>query len=62
MRTAYGADRLAAEALVAVERDKALLVVPAQARAAWRFARVAPTVMRRMTTRFVAQQRQRQGL
>lgn len=62
VRTAYGADRLAAEALVAVERDKALLVVPAQARAAWRFSRVAPTVMQRMTARFVAQQRQRQGL
>ncbi|AZG46415.1 SDR family NAD(P)-dependent oxidoreductase [Gordonia insulae] len=62
VRTAYGADRLAAEALVAVERDKALLVVPAQARAAWRFSRIAPTTMQRMTARFVAQQRQRQGL
>ncbi|MFW0794305.1 SDR family oxidoreductase [Gordonia sp. CPCC 205515] len=62
VRTPYSADRLAAEALVAIERGQPLLVVPWQARMAWRFARFAPGLMQKASTSFVAQQRERQHL
>lgn len=51
------ADDLAADTLRAIERNKALLVWPRQARTAWRFARFAPGLLQRMSIRFVAQQR-----
>ena len=57
--TAYDPDRFARDALAAIERDRALLVVPVQARMAWRFSRLAPGLMGRMARRFVDQQRQR---
>lgn len=56
---AYDPDRLAAQVLAALAADKPLLVVPAQARMAWRFARLAPGLMDRMSRRFVDQQRAR---
>ncbi|MGV9709422.1 SDR family NAD(P)-dependent oxidoreductase [Gordonia sp. NPDC003424] len=62
IRTPYSPDRLAAEALVAIDRGKPLVVVPLQARMAWRFSRLAPGPMQRAATGFVAQQRVRQGL
>ncbi|MGC5259148.1 SDR family NAD(P)-dependent oxidoreductase [Gordonia sp. DT218] len=62
VRTAYDADRLASEALDAVESNRPLLVVPAQARMAWRFSRLAPGLMQKLSTKFVAQQRERQHL
>ncbi len=58
VRTAYDSDRLAKDTLRAIERNRALLVVPRpQARAAWLFARLAPNLMQRMTIRFVERQR-----
>jgi NAD(P)-dependent dehydrogenase (short-subunit alcohol dehydrogenase family) len=59
--TPYDPDRLARDTLVAIERNKALLVVPRQARAAWLFARLAPGLMQRMAIRFVERQRAMQG-
>jgi len=57
IRTAYDPDRLAADTLRAIERDRALLVVPRQARAAWLLARLAPGLMQRIAIHFVARQR-----
>lgn len=57
MSTAYDADRLAGDTLRAITRNQAILVRPRQARGAWLFARLAPGLMQRMATRFVAQQR-----
>lgn len=51
------ADDLAADTLRAIERNKALLVWPRQARTAWRVARYAPGLLQRMSIRFVAKQR-----
>jgi short-subunit dehydrogenase len=53
----HSPDRLAADTLRAVERNKALLVAPRQAHAAGLFARLAPGLLNRMAARFVAQQR-----
>ncbi len=63
VRTPYDPDRLAHATLHAIEHNKALLVVPRQARAAWLFSRLAPGLMQRMAIRFVARQRamQRSG-
>ncbi|MGV9670734.1 SDR family NAD(P)-dependent oxidoreductase [Gordonia sp. NPDC003504] len=60
--TPYPAARLAAETLDAITRNRPLLVVPVQARMAWRFSRLAPGLMQTMAARFVAGQRKRQGL
>jgi NAD(P)-dependent dehydrogenase (short-subunit alcohol dehydrogenase family) len=60
IRTPYDPDRLARDTLRAIERNKALLVVPRQARAAWLFARLAPGLMQRMAIRFVERQRAKQ--
>jgi NAD(P)-dependent dehydrogenase (short-subunit alcohol dehydrogenase family) len=59
-KTAYDPDRLARETLRAIERDKALLVVPKRAYASWVLARLAPGLLQRMSIRFIAQQRSRQ--
>jgi len=61
IRTAYDPDRLARDTLRAIERNKALLVVPRRARAAWVLTRLAPGLMQRMSIRFVARQRAMQG-
>ncbi|WP_299558836.1 SDR family oxidoreductase [uncultured Mycolicibacterium sp.] len=60
VRRAYDPDRLAAETLRAIERNKALLVRPRQSQAAWLFARLAPGLMQRAAVRFVARQRRAQ--
>jgi short-subunit dehydrogenase len=61
VKTAYDADRLARDTLKAIERNKALLVKPRRAHAAWLFARLAPGLMQRMSIRFIARQRQTQS-
>jgi len=61
IKTPYAADRLALDALAAVESNKALLVKPRRAHAAWLFARLAPGLMQRMSIRFVARQRAMQA-
>ncbi|WP_454791560.1 SDR family NAD(P)-dependent oxidoreductase [Mycolicibacterium lutetiense] len=57
VKTAYDADRLAADTLRAVARNKAILVKPRRAHASWVFARLAPGLMQRLSMRFVASQR-----
>lgn len=57
VKTAYDADRLAADTLRAIERNKAILVKPRRAHASWLFARLAPGLMQRLSMRFVAAQR-----
>jgi NAD(P)-dependent dehydrogenase (short-subunit alcohol dehydrogenase family) len=61
MKTAYDPDRLARDTLRAINRNKALLVVPKRAHASWVFARLAPGLLQRLSTRFIAQQRARQA-
>lgn len=56
----YDPDRLARDTLRAVERNRALLVVPRSAYAGWLLARYAPGVMQRMSIRFMARQRRAQ--
>jgi NAD(P)-dependent dehydrogenase (short-subunit alcohol dehydrogenase family) len=55
------ADDLAKDTLRAIERNKALLVWPRQARTAWLFSRLAPGLLQRMSIRFIAQQRAAQA-
>lgn len=57
IRTAYDPDRLARDTLRAIHRNRALLVVPRQARTAWLFSRLGPRLMQRMAVRFVERQR-----
>jgi NAD(P)-dependent dehydrogenase (short-subunit alcohol dehydrogenase family) len=61
IKTAYDADRLASDTLRAIERNKALLVAPRQARFVWLFIRLAPGLLQRMSIRFVAQHRAQQA-
>ncbi|OMB95392.1 short-chain dehydrogenase [Mycobacterium sp. NS-7484] len=57
VKTAYDADRLAADTLRAIARNKAILVKPRRAHASWVFARLAPSLMQRLSMKFVASQR-----
>lgn len=50
-------DLLARRILEAVAADRALVVEPRQARVAWRLGRLAPTLVNKMATRFIAKQR-----
>ncbi|HZU47813.1 MAG TPA: SDR family oxidoreductase [Mycobacterium sp.] len=61
MKSAYDPDRLARDTLRAIERNKALLVVPKRAHASWIFARLAPGLLQRMSIGFVEGQRARQA-
>ncbi|CAN5675420.1 SDR family oxidoreductase [soil metagenome] len=61
-REFYDPDRLALDTLRAIERNRALLVVPRTAYAGWLLARFAPGLMQRMSIRFMAQQRRSQVL
>lgn len=61
MKTAYDPDRLARDTLKAIQRNKALLVVPKRAHASWLFARLAPGLLQRLSVGFIAQQRARQA-
>lgn len=54
---AYSPDRLAQDAIDAMARDRALLVVPGRARAAWRFYRLAPGLLWWSSKRFVRARR-----
>src|SRR6201991_631572 len=60
MKNAYSADRLARDTLKAIGRNKGLLVKPTQAYASLVFARLAPSLLQRMSVRFIADQRKRQ--
>jgi NAD(P)-dependent dehydrogenase (short-subunit alcohol dehydrogenase family) len=53
----YDADRLAGDTLRAIERNRALLVVPRRAHAGWLVTRLAPGFMQRKSIQFIAQQR-----
>ncbi len=53
---AYDVDRLAHDVLRAVAKNRALVIVPAKTRMGWRIGRLSPALLRRMTTRFVAEQ------
>jgi NAD(P)-dependent dehydrogenase (short-subunit alcohol dehydrogenase family) len=57
VKTAYDADRLAADTLRAIARNKAILVKPRRAHASWLIARLAPGLMQRLSMKFVASQR-----
>jgi NAD(P)-dependent dehydrogenase (short-subunit alcohol dehydrogenase family) len=61
VKTAYDPDRLARDTLRAIERNKALLVKPRRAHAQWLFARLAPTLMNRVSIGFIERQRARQN-
>lgn len=61
MKSAYDPDRLARDTLKAIERNKALLVVPKRAYASWLFARLAPGLLQRLSIRFISAQRARQA-
>ncbi|BBZ12542.1 SDR family NAD(P)-dependent oxidoreductase [Mycobacterium branderi] len=61
MKSAYDPDRLARDTLKAIERNKALLVVPRRAYASWLFARLAPGLLQRLSIRFISAQRARQA-
>jgi NAD(P)-dependent dehydrogenase (short-subunit alcohol dehydrogenase family) len=52
--TGYDPDRLAADMLRAIERNRAILVVPKLAYAGWLAVRVAPNLMQRMSARMIA--------
>jgi len=60
IKTPYDSDRLAKDTLKAIERNRALLVVPRRAHAAWLFARLAPGLMQRMAILFIERQRKGQ--
>ena len=60
-REFYDPDRLAADALRAIERNRAILVAPRKAYAGWLLARYAPGLMNRMSIKFVARQRAAQA-
>lgn len=60
VKTPLDPDVLAARVLEAVAGDEALVVEPAQARAAWRLYRVTPRGMGAMTARYVRRLRKRQ--
>lgn len=62
VKEALDPDVLARRVLRAVERDEAMVVEPARARATWALARHAPALMRRMSQRYVEQQRARQAV
>lgn len=57
----YDADRLARDVLRAVEKNKPILVKPRVAHAQWMFARLTPTLMNRVSMRFIADQRAKQA-
>ncbi len=59
--TFSSADDLARDTLRAIERNRALLVWPRQARQAWLFSRLAPGLLQRMSIRFVNHQRAAQA-
>jgi NADP-dependent 3-hydroxy acid dehydrogenase YdfG len=61
VKTAYDPDRLARDTLRAIEKNKAILVKPRLAHAQWLFARLAPTLMNRVSVGFIEKQRASQA-
>jgi NAD(P)-dependent dehydrogenase (short-subunit alcohol dehydrogenase family) len=61
VKRAYDPDRLARDTLKAIEQNKPMLVKPRLAHAQWLFARLAPTVMNKMSMRFIEGQRAKQA-
>ncbi|OBF36275.1 short-chain dehydrogenase [Mycobacterium sp. ACS1612] len=61
VKTAYAPDRLANDTLHAIEKNKAILVKPRLAHAQWLFARLAPTLMNRVSIGFIEKQRASQA-
>jgi len=61
VKTAYDPDRLARDTLRAIEKNKAILVKPRLAHAQWLFARLAPTLMNRVSIGFIEKQRASQA-
>jgi NAD(P)-dependent dehydrogenase (short-subunit alcohol dehydrogenase family) len=59
--TAYHPDRLARDTLRAIEKNKAILVKPRPAYTQWLFARLAPTLMNRVSIGFIERQRASQA-
>jgi NAD(P)-dependent dehydrogenase (short-subunit alcohol dehydrogenase family) len=57
----YPADKLAREALDAVERNVGIIVIPGRARAMWRAYRLAPWAAHAVTKRFLAGARGSKG-
>jgi NAD(P)-dependent dehydrogenase (short-subunit alcohol dehydrogenase family) len=57
-QTGYDPDRLAHDVLRAVERNRAILVVPKLAYAGWLAVRLAPNLMQRRSARMIARRRQ----
>lgn len=53
----YPADAFAAEALEAIERNLAVIVIPGRARLAWRLGRLFPALAERVSGRFVELER-----
>jgi NAD(P)-dependent dehydrogenase (short-subunit alcohol dehydrogenase family) len=56
-QTGYDPDLLARDILRAVERNRAILVVPRLAHAGWLFVRLAPNLMQRASARMIARRR-----
>jgi NAD(P)-dependent dehydrogenase (short-subunit alcohol dehydrogenase family) len=61
VKTAYDPDRLARDTLRAIQKNKAILVKPRLAHAQWLFARLAPTLMNRVSVGFIEKQRASQA-
>ena len=55
--TPYPVDKCAEETLDAVERNTALIVLPARARFGWRLGRVFPALVASVTAKAVAAER-----
>ncbi|BBY75832.1 short-chain dehydrogenase [Mycolicibacterium parafortuitum] len=53
---AYDPDRLAADVLRAIERNKAIVVKPAVAHAQWVLSRMAPVMLNRLAMKFLSTQ------
>jgi hypothetical protein len=51
---AYPPERLAADVLAGIARNRAIIVAPARARAAWRLQRLSPALVERLSVRELA--------
>jgi NAD(P)-dependent dehydrogenase (short-subunit alcohol dehydrogenase family) len=57
----YPVDRLASDALAALERNRSIIVLPGRARTLWRLGRFAPGLVERGSLDAVAEVRKRRG-
>jgi NAD(P)-dependent dehydrogenase (short-subunit alcohol dehydrogenase family) len=58
----YSAEALAADVLRGVDRNRALIVAPRQARVMWRLMRLSPSLVLRATAAMVGREAQRAGV